>query len=179
MTERSTESILSERAGQHGNFADNANLATELMSIVEDSPNADAVTADPTIKVGIFMILHKLARALSGDLRYVDHWDDIAGYAKLVSKHVARPDGKVAVGQPADAHPDFRPEMEAYQSYLREYHGPVSPLGFDQWKKRADGALDEDANFERLQYEKYERNQLRMNQEVVLFDEWKIGSRPL
>lgn len=162
MTERSTESILSERAGQHGNFADNANLATELMSIVEDSPNADAVTADPTIKVGIFMILHKLARALSGDLRYVDHWDDIAGYAKLVSKHVAGLATRVAV----------EPEMEAYQTYLHEYHGPVSPLGFDQWKKRDDGAMDEDANFDRLQYEKYERNCLRQDQPVEAFESW-------
>ena len=32
------------------------------------------------------MILHKIGRILEGNPNVEDHWDDIAGYAKLVSK---------------------------------------------------------------------------------------------
>jgi hypothetical protein len=32
------------------------------------------------------MICYKMGRILSGDSNNLDHWDDIAGYATLVSK---------------------------------------------------------------------------------------------
>jgi hypothetical protein len=35
------------------------------------------------------MIAHKIGRILSGNPNYNDHWDDIAGYAKLVSQRIA------------------------------------------------------------------------------------------
>jgi hypothetical protein len=31
------------------------------------------------------MIAHKIGRILNGDPDYIDSWDDIAGYAKLVA----------------------------------------------------------------------------------------------
>ncbi|WP_257617167.1 hypothetical protein [Campylobacter pinnipediorum] len=34
------------------------------------------------------MIAHKIARILAGNPNYKDHWDDIAGYATLVSKEL-------------------------------------------------------------------------------------------
>jgi hypothetical protein len=34
------------------------------------------------------MIAHKIGRILSGDPNHQDHWDDIAGYAKLVSERL-------------------------------------------------------------------------------------------
>jgi hypothetical protein len=34
------------------------------------------------------MILHKVGRIISGDPNVHDHWDDIAGYAKLVSERI-------------------------------------------------------------------------------------------
>lgn len=139
MTDRSTESILAERATQHGSFTDNSRLVCALLRVARASPNGEAMVNDETINIGVFMILHKLARALSGDLRYADHWDDIAGYAKLVSKYVGKAEmvkksGDTMTGKPT--------------------------------------AQDEDANFTRLQYEKYERNQLRHQFPVETFESW-------
>jgi hypothetical protein len=34
------------------------------------------------------MIAHKIGRILAGDPNHADHWDDIAGYARLVARRV-------------------------------------------------------------------------------------------
>ena len=34
------------------------------------------------------MILHKIARAVTGDAFYADTWHDIAGYALLIEKYI-------------------------------------------------------------------------------------------
>lgn len=39
------------------------------------------------------MVVHKIGRILAGDPDHIDHWDDIAGYAKLVANELrARPE---------------------------------------------------------------------------------------
>lgn len=77
-----TEKLLTTRSSSHGHFADNANMTKNVMDIVEQAPNWGA--ADATIKVAVFMIVHKLSRAMCGDPLFADHWQDIQGYAKLV-----------------------------------------------------------------------------------------------
>jgi len=37
----------------------------------------------------LHMILHKVGRIISGNPNTHDHWDDIAGYAKLASERIA------------------------------------------------------------------------------------------
>ena len=39
-------------------------------------------------KEALDMIAHKIARILAGNQDNKDHWDDIAGYASLVSKEL-------------------------------------------------------------------------------------------
>ena len=39
------------------------------------------------------MIAHKLGRIVNGDPNYADSWDDIAGYAKLVSDELSAVQG--------------------------------------------------------------------------------------
>ena len=84
--------ILTERKSSHGKFADNARLTCELIKVVEKSPNIH--TAPDEVRVATFMILHKLARAFSGDLLFDDHWKDIAGYATLVSNYISTQNAK-------------------------------------------------------------------------------------
>ncbi len=36
------------------------------------------------------MIAHKIGRIVSGNPNVQDHWDDIAGYAKLASNEIAK-----------------------------------------------------------------------------------------
>ena len=42
------------------------------------------------------MIACKIARILSGDPNWRDHWDDIAGYATLVAERLGPPRGASA-----------------------------------------------------------------------------------
>jgi hypothetical protein len=76
-----TESILQERKKTHGSFAMNATISQGLKGVfrVGDSP----------VKVehreALDMIALKLSRILSGQADFKDHWDDIAGYARLGS----------------------------------------------------------------------------------------------
>ena len=40
---------------------------------------------EQTQRESLDMIAHKIGRILAGDPDFRDHWDDIAGYAKLVA----------------------------------------------------------------------------------------------
>ena len=76
-----TEDILKERGTTHGDFTDNARVSQVLKTILH-CENADLT---PIEREAIDMICHKLARIVCGNPHFQDHWDDIAGYAKLVS----------------------------------------------------------------------------------------------
>jgi hypothetical protein len=83
------DQILKSRAKTHGDFRDNSNYTlwfTEVMRTARfdgSDPVAD-LTSDQ--KLALEMICHKMGRILSGDSNNPEHWDDIAGYATLVSK---------------------------------------------------------------------------------------------
>lgn len=77
------EDILKERQATHGSFRAHAGLSQSLKDCVCEAPGFDNLT--DTQREAISMILHKIARAVVGNANYVDHWDDIQGYAKLVS----------------------------------------------------------------------------------------------
>ncbi len=75
------ENTLKERSEQHGDFWENAGLTERLLDVARDGRNYQALSA--VKKTALFFILHKTARILAGDPNHVDHWHDIAGYAKL------------------------------------------------------------------------------------------------
>jgi len=81
------EDTLKERHSQHGKFEDNAEVTEKILSILRDSPNYHKFPA--IIKVGVWHIVHKLARACCGDYRHKDHWHDIGGYVMLIEVSVA------------------------------------------------------------------------------------------
>lgn len=78
--------LLAERSKVHGEFSDHARVTQSFKAVAKGSPNWD--TLGPVQAEAIEMILHKLGRVLSGDPKHQDHWDDIAGYAKLVSQRL-------------------------------------------------------------------------------------------
>ena len=82
----STEALLSERGKTHGSFRDHAQATQILKDVFAEHcvPNYDKLSR--VQKEAIEMILHKLGRIAAGDTDWIDHWDDIAGYAKLVSQ---------------------------------------------------------------------------------------------
>ena len=86
MTTGSTEALLAERSKQHGDFSDHARVSQSLKATMTMTKNWGILT--PVMKEALEMIQHKVARILSGDPTHQDHWDDIAGYAKLTSDRI-------------------------------------------------------------------------------------------
>lgn len=78
--------LLNDRGKTHGDFTHNSRCAQKLKEIVRAEPGWNNFTTYQ--REATDMILHKIARALAGDPSYKDHWDDIAGYALLVSERL-------------------------------------------------------------------------------------------
>ena len=77
-----TKKLLTQRRKTHGRFLDNRNLVCELMKII-DSHSSETYKSNPEIGVSILYIIQKLTRIITGDPNFIDHWDDLAGYAIL------------------------------------------------------------------------------------------------
>lgn len=76
--------LLNEREKTHGSFDDNARLMQELKQVARAMPGWNRLR--DTHREALDMIFHKIGRAINGDPNFKDHWDDIAGYAKLCSE---------------------------------------------------------------------------------------------
>ncbi len=84
-----TEKLLEERGSRYGDFATHALITQSLKNtFYQLSPSVGKLT--PAMCEAIDMIFHKLGRIGNGDPTYVDSWDDIAGYATLVSKAIEK-----------------------------------------------------------------------------------------
>ena len=75
--------LLQERAKTHGSFAENAKISQGLKDLFDAYGANRFVLAQ---REALDMIALKLSRILSGQANFKDHWDDIAGYAKLGSE---------------------------------------------------------------------------------------------
>lgn len=73
---------LNQRGANYGLFTDNACISVELMGVIEAQKGWR--NFEPDQKVATWIIIQKLARALSGNAQYDDNWRDIAGYAQLI-----------------------------------------------------------------------------------------------
>lgn len=80
MTER--DPLLQERNKTHGSFAMNAAISQGIKGIYRIGCEPAKVAHREALE----MIALKISRILSGQADFKDHWDDIAGYAKLGSE---------------------------------------------------------------------------------------------
>jgi len=80
------EEILKQRNKPHGSFDDNARITCRFQAVIYAEEGWKRLTDVQAL--ALQMILHKVARVLSGDPNFPDHWDDIAGYATLVSNRL-------------------------------------------------------------------------------------------
>lgn len=78
--------ILAERQKVHGEFKTHAEISQYLKCAIR---RHDGKLNDSQ-QEALEMICHKIARILNGEPNYKDHWDDIAGYATLVSRELAK-----------------------------------------------------------------------------------------
>jgi len=82
--------LLTEREKTHGDYAWNAFISQKLKAVIKSAPNYTKF--NEAHRECFDMICLKLARAASNpDFR--DHWDDIAGYAKLAAEYTP-PEGE-------------------------------------------------------------------------------------
>lgn len=75
--------ILVEHEKLHGYFPKNAQIWQKLCFMLNDNAT---VLANDSQRLAISMIFLKLSRIMSGQVKERDHWNDIAGYAKLGSE---------------------------------------------------------------------------------------------
>lgn len=81
-----TEALLNERGKTHGDFGEHARITQDIKVIITSSPGYERLTA--AMREALDMHAHKIGRILAGDPTFKDHWDDIAGYATLVSQRL-------------------------------------------------------------------------------------------
>lgn len=72
---------LEARKRTHGDFSDHARITQGLKDVLL----AERDNLSEIHKEAIDMILHKIGRIYAGDPNVHDHWDDIAGYAKITA----------------------------------------------------------------------------------------------
>jgi hypothetical protein len=101
------DKVLADRQTTHGNYADTSRTAQHLRQAMREGNNWSILT--DMQRESLDMIAMKIARVLSGNPAYADHWDDITGYARLVAVSLREsPLTKIA---PAIITPDPREEL--------------------------------------------------------------------
>lgn len=80
-----TREILEQRNATHGDYTDHARITQEAKRAFYGNIVS---TLDDCQKEAVDMIIHKLGRIGAGNPNFKDHWDDIAGYATLVSDRI-------------------------------------------------------------------------------------------
>ena len=81
----SVDDILDERAKDYGKFIEGAEIMQMLKRLVHNYIEQRGTPLAFDQREAIDMIIHKLGRIINGNPDKVDHWTDIAGYAKLVA----------------------------------------------------------------------------------------------
>ena len=79
---KAVEEFLAERGKTHGDFTNHAQVTQELKAVMKEHGLGKLSDVQ---REALEMIQHKIGRILAGNPDHKDHWDDIAGYAKLVS----------------------------------------------------------------------------------------------
>ena len=77
--------LLTARGSRYGKFKDTAQVAQELKRVLTRHAHAINASFSDSQWEALEMICHKTARIVNGDPNYIDSWDDIAGYAKLIA----------------------------------------------------------------------------------------------
>lgn len=81
----SVDTVLDSRAKDYGKFIEGAEIMQMLKRLVHNYIEDRGTPLAFDQREAIDMIIHKMGRIINGNPDKVDHWTDIAGYAKLVA----------------------------------------------------------------------------------------------
>lgn len=89
-----TDKLVAERGKTHGDFNDHARITQSLKFVIRSELERRAERGQPSLSLtqmeAIDMIQHKIGRIIAGDPNAQDHWDDIAGYAKITAERIQK-----------------------------------------------------------------------------------------
>jgi hypothetical protein len=80
----SLKKTLETRAATHGDFKIHAEIELALREFADKELEGKDVS--PVQRIGLGMIIHKMARILTNGHNHADSWEDLAGYALRVSQ---------------------------------------------------------------------------------------------
>jgi len=86
--EFTTEALINEREKTHGDFSDNSWVSQGLKDVIRSYEESNTHRLTRLHRDALDMIFAKVGRIVAGNPNFQDHWDDIAGYARLVSQRV-------------------------------------------------------------------------------------------
>ena len=81
--------LLQTREKTHGSYPSTARLSQALKDTMKSGPNW--ISLSDAQAEALEMIALKIARILSGNPDYADHWDDVIGYARLARPETDAP----------------------------------------------------------------------------------------
>lgn len=79
---------LDEREHQYGSFEKVAATTVQLMAIIGSGESASKLSDSQN--EALHMICSKIARIVNGDVKYLDNWHDISGYATLIEMELSK-----------------------------------------------------------------------------------------
>lgn len=80
--------LLGERQNTHGTYSEVSSICQAIKRTMRQSSGWDHLGNEHA--EALEMIAMKIARILSGNSNFADHWEDIEGYARLVSNELQR-----------------------------------------------------------------------------------------
>ena len=83
-----TQELLNERGKTHGDYTEHARITQNLKIMMRNFKGWGRLNL--AMCESLDMQAHKIGRILAGDPDFRDHWDDIAGYAKLVANRCSK-----------------------------------------------------------------------------------------
>lgn len=84
------DALLTSRGSTHGDYNETARLAQALKRVVRSARCWEGLKDDQ--RESIDLITLKVARILSGNPEFAEHWDDIIGYAALIARTLKEPE---------------------------------------------------------------------------------------
>lgn len=78
--------ILQQREGTHGFYSEVSSVSQGIKMTMQIGVNWKYLKAEQ--RESLEMIANKIGRILSGNSDFIDHWQDIAGYASLIVKEM-------------------------------------------------------------------------------------------
>lgn len=80
--------LLGERQKSHGTYSEVSSICQAIKRTMRNTSGWDHLANEQA--EALEMIAMKIARILSGNASFADHWEDIEGYARLVSNELER-----------------------------------------------------------------------------------------